>query len=88
MVIRSLVIGPLGWWPQDFIRGWLIKRTVRELREAGGGYVLEVRGKSRLEVRIPSRKSGPAAHWCGHVGKSPKERPANRSSHSVQHGRA
>ena len=52
-MIRSLLTGLGGGWLRDFARGWLIGRTVRELQQAGGGYVIEVRGSSRLEVHVP-----------------------------------
>jgi len=41
-------------WPWDFTRAWLIRHTIRELHSAGGGHVIDQRGRTRLEVRIPA----------------------------------
>lgn len=52
-------------WPRDFSRGWLIKRAVRELAQAGGGTVVEQRGRYRLEVHIPAPAAPPPRPGCG-----------------------
>jgi hypothetical protein len=67
-MIRSLLSGLGGGWLRDFARGWLIKCSVRELRQAGGGCVIEVRGSSRLEVHVPPAHSRPPRAATHRVG--------------------
>ena len=76
----------LGPWHclRDLSRGVLIRWTIHELRNAGGGSVTERRRDgSTLEIRIPGR-AGAARCRCAVAPHRPGRRgPGERRQHTV-----